>query len=140
MARAGRVGGIEMTGEEAIPRSVRRGPRITLTCKCGETNYLQYGEQWTCAKCGRHWNTRRIPLEQYAAIRQTQLRYRRIPIAVSMVSLLCVVAFIVVGKPLAGLLVVALLATTWSMFFRPVHRRRYRQAIAKLPSWEIEPD
>ena len=128
------------TREDSIPRSVRRGPRITLTCKCGETNYLHYGEEWTCPKCGRHWNTRRIPMEQYAAIRKTQMRYRRVPIAVSALSLAAVIAFIIVGKAVAGLLIVALLATTWSMFFRPVHRRRYRQAIAKLPSWEIEPD
>ena len=79
-------------------------------------------------------------MEQYAAIRKTQLRYRRIPIAVSALSLAAVIAFIIIGKAVAGLLVVALLATTWSMFFRPVHRRRYRQAIANLPSWEIEPD
>ena len=101
---------------------------------------MQYGERWTCEKCGRSWNTMRIPIEQYAEIRKTQLRYRRIPIAVSVISLLCVAAFIIVGKPFAGLVVVAFGATTWSMFARPLHRRRYRQAIAKLPSWEIEPD
>jgi hypothetical protein len=126
--------------ETPLPRSVRRGPQITLKCKCGESTYVRYGEQWTCPKCRRHWNTRRIPMEQYVEIRKTQLRYRRIPIIMSAISLLCVIAFIIVGRPLAGLLVVGLLATTWSMFFRPIHRRRYREAIAKLPSWEIEPD
>jgi hypothetical protein len=129
-----------MSTEPALSRSVRRGPRITLTCKCGEINYLQYGEQWTCPKCGRHWNTRRIPLEQYAEIRRTQLRYRRIPIAVSVLALICVVAFLIVGKPFAGLILVGFAATAWSMFARPFHKRRYREAIAKLPSWEIEPD
>ena len=79
-------------------------------------------------------------MEQYAEIRKTQLRYRRIPIAVSAISLVAVLAFIIVGKPLAGLVVVAFGATAWSMFARPLHRRRYRQAIAQLPSWEIEPD
>jgi hypothetical protein len=129
-----------MTTEEPLPRSVRKGPRITITCKCGRRQYLHYGERWTCEKCGRSWNTRRIPIEQYAEIRTAQLRYRRIPIAMSVVSLVCVIAFIIVGKPLAGVVVVALGATVWSMFARPLHRRRYRQAIAKLPSWEIEPD
>jgi len=129
-----------MAMDGAVPRSVRRGPRITLTCKCGARTYLQYGERWTCEKCGRSWNTLRIPIEQYAEIRKTQLRYRRIPFAISVISLLCVVAFIVVGRPLAGLIIVAFAGTTWSMFARPLHRRRYRQAIAKLPSWEIESD
>jgi hypothetical protein len=127
------------TGTE-LPRSVRRGPRITLTCKCGEVNYLQYGERWTCPKCGRSWNTLRIPLEQYAEIRRTQLRFRRIPIAVSVLSLICIVAFVIVGKPFAGLILVAFAATAWSMFARPLHKRRYREALAKLPRWEIEPD
>jgi hypothetical protein len=131
---------IEAASDAALPRSVRHGPRITLKCKCGETNYVHYGERWTCDQCGRSWNTLRIPMDQYAEIRKTQLRYRRIPIILSGISLACVIAFIIIGKALAGLLVIALLATTWSMFFRPVHRRRYRQAIAKLPSWEIEPD
>jgi hypothetical protein len=129
-----------MATEDPLPRSVRRGPRITLTCRCGEVNYLHYGEQWTCPKCGRHWNTRRIPIEQYAEIRRAQLRFRRIPIAISVLSLACVIAFVIVGKPFAGLILVGFAATAWSMFARPFHKRRYREAIAKLPSWEIEPD
>jgi len=67
----------------AVPRSVRRGPPITLTCDCGERRYLRYGERWKCEKCGKTWNTKRIPVEQYAAIRATQMRYRRIPLAIS---------------------------------------------------------
>jgi hypothetical protein len=128
----------ELTGP--VPRSVRRGPPITLTCECGEKRYLRYGEHWTCEKCGRGWDTAKIPLEQYAAIRQTQLRYRRAPIAISVLALACVVTCIVVGKALGALLVVAIIATTWSMFFKPLHRRKYREAIAELPSWQITPD
>jgi hypothetical protein len=129
-----------MTTEMALPRSVRRGPRITLTCKCGERNYLRYGERWTCDKCGRTWNTLQIPLEQYAAIRRTQMRYRRIPIAISVVALICVIAFIIMGQAFGGLVVVAFGATAWSMFARPLHKKRFRRAIADLPSWEIEPE
>ncbi len=101
---------------------------------------MHYGERWTCDKCGRSWNTLRIPLEQYTEIRRTQLHYRRIPIAVSAVSLVIVIAFIVVGKALGGLILIVFGLTAWSMFARPIHRRRYREAIAKLPSWEIEPE
>ena len=125
---------------EAIPRSVRRGPPITLTCECGEKRHLRYGERWRCEKCSRSWDTAKIPVEQYAAIRATQLRFRRAPIAISFLALAAVIACVVVGKALGGLLLVAILATTWSMFFRPIHRRRYRQALAELPTWQIEPD
>ncbi len=123
-----------------LPRAVRRGPPITLKCECGETRYLRYGDRWSCEQCGRGWDTAKIPIDQYAAIRATQLRFRRVPLAISVLALICIVACIVVGKALGGLLVVAVLATTWSMFFRPLYRRRYREALAQLPSWEIEPD
>ncbi len=123
-----------------IPRSVRRGPSITLTCECGETRHLRYGDRWSCEKCSRSWDTAKIPIDQYAAIRATQLRFRRVPIVISVLALAAVIACIVVGKALGGLLVVAILATSWSMFFRPLHRRRYREALAELPTWQIEPD
>jgi hypothetical protein len=123
-----------------VARSVRRGPPITLTCECGETRHLRYGERWTCEKCSRSWDTAKIPVDQYTAIRATQLRFRRVPIAISVLALAAVIACIVVGKALGGLLLIAILATTWSMFFRPLHRRRYREALADLPTWQIEPD
>ena len=126
--------------EEPLSRSIRRGPRITLTCHCGRRNYLQYGERWTCEECGRTWNTLRIPREEYVELRRAQLRYRRVPIAVSVVSLVCIVAFVAVGKGLAGLVVVAFALTAWSMFARPLHRRRYREALARIPTWDIDPE
>jgi hypothetical protein len=123
-----------------LPRSIRRGPTITVACECGERRYLHYGERWKCEKCGRSWNTRRIPLEEYAALRRTQLRYRRIPLAVSALALACVILFVILGKAVGGVLVVAFAGTTWSMFVRPFHRRRYREALAELPTWKIEPE
>jgi hypothetical protein len=129
-----------MSGESDLPRSIRRGPKITIACECGEKRYLQYGERWTCEKCGRTWNTRRIPLEEYAALRRTQLRYRRVPLLIATLSLVCVVVFIVLGEAFGGLIVVGFGATAWSMFGRPFHRRRYREQLAKIPSWKIEPE
>lgn len=129
-----------MSGESDLPRSIRRGPKITIACECGEKRYLQYGERWACEKCGRTWNTRRIPLEEYAELRRTQLRYRRVPVIIAAVSLVCVIAFIVIGKALGGLLIVAFAATSWSMFGHPFYKRRYREQLAKVPSWKIEPE
>jgi hypothetical protein len=130
----------EVSSDAELPRAIRRGPPITVTCQCGERRYLHYGERWTCEKCGRRWNTRSIPLEEYAALRRVQLRYRRIPLLVSLVSLACVIVFVVLGKAFGGLIVVAFAATAWSMFVRPFHKRRYREQLAKLPTWKIEPD
>jgi hypothetical protein len=55
-------------------------------------------------------------------------------------ALACIVAFLIAGKALGGLIIVAFGATAWSMFARPLHKRRHRRALAELPSWEIEPD
>jgi len=129
-----------VSGESDLPRSIRRGPKITIACECGEKRYLQYGERWTCEKCGRSWNTRRIPLEEYAALRRTQLRYRRVPIAISVLSFVCVVIFIVLGQAFGGLIVVAFAASAWSMFGHPLYKRRYREQLAKIPTWKIEPE
>jgi hypothetical protein len=125
---------------ERHPRAVRRGPKITVSCPCGEQTYLSYGELWTCEQCGRRWDTNQIPVEQYAALRATQLRYRRVPMVISVLALACIVAGVVAGKALGGVIIVAIAATTWSMFFRPIHRRRYRSALADLPSWSLKPD
>lgn len=125
---------------EGLQPAVRRGPKITVSCRCGEKQYLSYGERWTCEQCGRVWDTNQIPLEQYAAIRSTQLRYRRVPVAISALALVCIVAGVVAGKALGGLLIVAVIAITWSIFFRPMYSRRYRSALADLPTWTLEPE
>ena len=80
------------------------------------------------------------PLEEYLELRRVQLHYRRIPIAVSVIALVCVVGFLVAGKGLAGLILVAFALTAWSMFARPLHRRRHREALARIPTWDIEPE
>ena len=129
-----------MSSEADLPRSIRRGPLITISCECGEVRRLHYGERWQCEKCGRTWNTRRIPLEEYAALRRTQLRYRRGPLLIAALSLVCVLVFIVLGRAFGGLIVVAFGVTAWSMFVHPFHKRRYREQLAKIPSWKIEPE
>ena len=136
---AGQQGG-DRAAEADLPRSIRRGPPITIACECGEKRYLHYGERWTCEKCGRTWNTRQIPLEEYAELRRAQLRYRRVPVIIAALSLACVIAFIIVGKALGGLLIVAFGATSWSMFGHPFYKRRYREQLAKVPTWKIEPE
>jgi len=83
---------------------------------------------------------RQIPADQYAQLRATQLRFRRIPIAISAVSLACVVAFVVIGKPIGGVILVVFALTAWSMFARPLHRRCHREALAHLPRREISPE
>ena len=133
-------GSLVEPAESEVPKTIRRGPLITVTCDCGEVNYLHYGARWTCPSCGRTWDTNQIPIEQYAELRATQLRFRRVPIIVSTLVLACVVAFIIIGKALGGLLLVAVIATTWNIFFRPVYKRRYQAALKDLPTWSLKPE
>jgi hypothetical protein len=129
-----------LTSESVLPRSIRRGPPITIGCECGERRDLHYGERWTCEKCGKTWNTQRIPLEEYAQLRQMQLRFRRIPLAMAVVVILALIALVMLGKAFTGILLVALAAVAWSTYGRPQWKRRYLEAIQNRPSWTIEPE
>jgi hypothetical protein len=127
--------------ETPLPRSVRKGPPITVTCECGESRDLKYGEKWKCEGCGRRFDTGKIPLEEYAAIRRTQLRYRLIPLASCLFLLVAVVLFFAAGRAFSALVAVAFLVASWSVFGRPFYRSRYRRALNQnLPTWNIKAD
>jgi hypothetical protein len=120
---------------------VRKGPPITITCECGEKRDLQYGEQWRCEGCHHSYDTRKIPIDEYAAIRRTQLRYRIIPLAAGSFLLAGMIALFIVGRAFSGLVAVAILVAAWSMFARPFFRTRYRRAISEaVPTWNIRAD
>jgi hypothetical protein len=126
-------------GDET-PGSVTKGPPITVTCECGERRELFYGERWTCPACGRSYDSRNIPADEYAQIRSLQRRYRAVPTALGLVVAALAIAFTLTGN-VAGvffLMPVALIA--WFVFIRPTHRKRYRAAIAELPRWDLRAD
>jgi len=131
-----------MSATEAnLPRAVRKGPLITVTCECDEQRQLRYGERWRCEGCGRNFDTSKIPLEQYAAIRRVQVRYRMFPVVAGLLLLAGAVAFVLTGRAYGALIVVPFLLVSWGMFGRPFYRSRYRRALTKnLPTWEIESD
>ena len=127
--------------EAKLPRTIRRGPLITLTCECGNRHQLHYGESWTCDGCGRTFDTHKIPLDQYAAIRRTQLRHRMVPLVTGLFLLAGVILSIVSGRAYGALIAVPFLFATWNMFVRPFFRTRYRRGLAKdLPTWTIDAD
>jgi hypothetical protein len=131
-----------MASEQAeLPRAVRKGPLITVKCECGERRDLKYGEQWECEGCGRKYDTRKIPIEEYAAIRRTQIRYRLFPLAAGILLLATVILFWVVGRAFSAVVAVAFLLASWAFFGRPFFRSRYRQALAKnTPTWTLKGD
>jgi hypothetical protein len=129
------------TGQEHLPRSVRKGPLITVKCECGQRRDLHYGERWKCDGCGRRYDTNKIPLEEYAAIRRTQLRYRMIPLGASLLLLAAMIAFFIAGRVFSAVVAVAFVIASWTTFGRPFFRSRYRKALSEnLPKWEIKAD
>jgi Flp pilus assembly protein TadB len=123
-----------------LPRAVRRGPPITLTCECGEKREVRYGEGWQCEGCGRSFDTRRIPLEEYAAIHRARVRDRLLPAGVLLLVAGVALAFVLSGRWPAAVVIVPLSGFVWSTFVRPARRRRQYRAIAELPRWEINSD
>jgi hypothetical protein len=129
------------SGQAELPRSVRKGPPITVTCECGQKRDLQYGEQWQCEGCGRSYDTRKIPVKEYAAIRRTQLRYRLIPLIAGLILLAAMIVFFIAGSAFSGLVLIAFVGASWVMFVRPFFRTRYRKSLGKnLPTWNLKAD
>ena len=127
-------------GRHEAPGSVLRGPPITVNCECGEKRYLRYGETWQCESCGRRWNTRQIPAEQYDLIRRTQLRFRLVPIALGALVAALAIFFTLTGNTVNVFILLPLSIMLWFSFIRPAHRKRYRAAIAALPRWQLRPE
>ena len=124
-----------------LPRSVRKGPLITVKCECGKKRELHYGEQWKCEGCGRRFDTNKIPIEEYAAIRRTQIRYRLFPLVAGIFLLAAVILVWVQGRAFSALAVVAFFVASWGVFGRPFYRSRYRRALSKAtPTWTIKSD
>lgn len=131
-----------MAGTETkLPRAVRKGPLITLTCECGRRKEVHYGELWTCEGCGRRFDTNKIPLEDYTAIRRTQVRYRLVPLGLGVVMLAAIIAFVATGRAIGAVIVVPFLVASFNMFVRPFFRSRYRRRLTEnAPSWNVKAD
>jgi hypothetical protein len=129
----------ERIGHEQ-PGVVLRGPPIAVTCECGQKRDLRYGDAWHCERCGRHWSTTQIPPEQYQAIRRTQLRFRVLPVAYGLVVAGAALFFVLTGNTFSMFILLPVATMAWFLFIQPVHRRRYRRAIAALPRWKLSPE
>ena len=123
-----------------LPRSVRRGPPITVTCECGQRRELRYGERWRCEGCARSYDTNRIPVQEYDALRRNRVHDRILPSAVFPALAAAVLVFVLIGRPLASIMVVAVVGFAWGTFVAPARRRRQYKAIADRPRWEIRAD
>lgn len=111
---------------------------ITLRCDCGEGGAkVPFGERWTCDRCGRTYDTKRIPADEMRALERLALRYRAIGWVLAAVIAGLMLALILGGQPLQVMVAVPFLLISWFSFGRPIVRNRYRRALASRPRWEL---
>ena len=117
-----------------------RKPLITVTCDCGTSVELPYGERWQCATCGKTWDTKQIPQEDYAKLVQGVRRYRLIVLGPPLVlAAIMIPLAATVGIQYAFLLFV--LAMAWALLVVPQLRRRAsRRMRDSTKSWKLRPE
>jgi len=114
-------------------------PPITITCDCGETRRVPYGERWTCEKCKRSWNTAQIPAEDYDGLLRSMRRHKLealVPATILVAILVPLIAFVSNGF----VFVVPIVAAAWLFLFLPFWRRRGRRVAGSAPKWELHPE
>jgi Flp pilus assembly protein TadB len=114
-------------------------PPITITCECGEKEYVAYGDRWTCEQCGRSWNTQQIPAEQYEDLLRRMRRHKVEALAAGALTAIVLVALIVAGGS-RFILLIPMVMAVWLFVFLPFWRRRYRRSAYSSPRWQLEPE
>ena len=114
-------------------------PRISVSCDCGQLGAVAFGEAWTCAGCGRRWDTGQIPAEEYHAITRAVRRYRALVLGVALTVAAIVVPLAVAVSERFFFLLLLLLGG-WAFVALPVLRRRMHARLRDLPTWSLRPD
>jgi hypothetical protein len=114
-------------------------PPITIKCECGASKEVGYGERWQCENCGRVWDTRQIPAEEYEGLLLRMRRVRLEAFAIAAVIAAVLVPLIVFVNT-ALILLVPGIAAIWLFLYLPFWRRRTRRAARQSPSWELHPE
>jgi len=114
-------------------------PPITISCECGETRDVAYGERWQCEKCGRSWNTAQIPAEEYEQLLRS-VRRHKLEILVLGVVVAAVLIPLIAFVSARFIAVVPLLMALWLFVVLPRWRWRYRRTARDAPRWQLHPE
>jgi len=117
-----------------------REPLITLTCDCGTTVEIGYGEVWTCDSCGKTWDTNRIPASEYGALVAAVRRYRLLVLGPPVVMAAVLIPLsVLIGLQYAFLLFVLIMG--YGLLAVPQLRRRSAAQMQKsTKSWKLRPE
>lgn len=116
-----------------------RGVPITIRCDCGDARPVHYGERWTCAACGRTWNTAQVPAEEYWGLMRDLRRYRLIVWGITAIIVGTLVPLAVIYS--FGLFVFVILGLGALYFLvLPRWRSRIVERIRDRPTWKLMPE
>ena len=114
-------------------------PPITIKCECGEKKDVAYGDRWQCDTCGRAWNTRQIPAEEYEGLLRRVRRHKLEALGMAALTAAILVPLIVVVSP-RFIFLTPMVLMAWLLGFLPYWRRRYRRTAHESPRWELHPE
>lgn len=116
-----------------------REPTIGITCDCGESHSVAYGDRWQCENCGRNWDTGQIPTEEYRRLSRAIRRYQLESLAFAAIMLAIFVPLMVivdVRLGITGLIVFF----AWALLLRPRQRRRLLESTRGAARWKLKPE
>jgi hypothetical protein len=116
-----------------------RGAPITVKCDCGAIQYVAYGDVWICPPCGRRWNTRQIPSDEYWGIMREAKRQRLMMMAVAVAFAAAFASLAIVMGP-AAWGVAPIVIGAWFLLLMPRWRRKLRLQARSLPRWQLHPE
>jgi hypothetical protein len=114
-------------------------PPISIRCECGEARAVPYGETWTCEECGRRWDTRQIPAEEYFGRLRRMRRFRVELLGLVAIGLAVFVPLVLLVNS-ALILVAGMISLFFFIWYMPFWRRRVRRAATDAPTWELHPE
>jgi hypothetical protein len=117
-----------------------RAPLITITCDCGTSAEVSYGDRWSCQTCGKTWDTAQIPPGEYDVLVRGVNRYRWLVLGppLAMAAILIPLA-VLVGIQFAFLLFVLVMG--WGLLAVPQLRRRAADHMrTSTKSWKLRPE
>lgn len=123
----------------AVQSDEMQGPPITISCDCGEKREVPYGKAWHCESCGRVWDTKQIPVEEYDGLLRRMKRARLEAFALAALLAAILVPLIVFVNSTLVFAVPAV-AAAWLFLYLPFWRRKTRRVAASSPHWELHPD
>jgi hypothetical protein len=115
-----------------------KAPPISLKCDCGAQAKLGYGERWTCPECGRAYDTRDIPEQEYRELAGLSRRYRMIGFGLVALLAALTLFLVIFGLPFQVFIALPAILLFWFTYVRPIMRRRYLRRTRELTStWKL---